>query len=324
MHLSPGVLYESNASNIPVSYFVSDEWPSAWQTPEDVSAERLKTAIAFGPTRWLYRALAKVLGTGCDFPRLRIHHGQFASEFLRKSVEAAAIPVECDRVVNWGVERDEYVCRRNWQTPARRFLFAGQISEHKGVHTGIAAFAVVAKALPELKLELSLVGAVRDSDYEMRLKDIIERNEVSEKVHWLGKLGERDLQRVYQSHDAFLFTSVWNEPFSISLVEAMTAGMVVVSTVTGGTGEIVQNEVNALTFEVDDVSGCARQMERVACEQSLCGRLSQAAEASTLNLTLTSMVTSIEQRLEDAIHSCRDFCSVGTGHTLSQLTSDAR
>ena len=297
MLLTPGVVYETQCLGRPVSFFVSDEWPGIWQTSEDASFNRLNNAMTFAPARWAYHALSCCFGTGRHFGSLNILSGQFASAYLHRKAASAGVALGDACVVNWGIERDNYLCERDWLAPAKTFLYAGQLSNHKGVHTALEAFASVASVAGDRQLRLSLAGSARDVEYESMLKEIVHRYGVSDRVEWLGKLDESQLQAVYKSHDAFLFPSAWNEPFSIALVEAMTAGMVVLSTITGGTGELVQDNQNALVFDANDIQGCARQIRRVSEDLDVCRRLSVSAAADTANLTLKIMVDSLEELL---------------------------
>lgn len=298
MLLSPGVLYEAIETGVPNSFFVSDEWPTVWQTENDVSGQRLAEALEFGPARALYYGCSRVFGTGRRFGPLRIDRCQFASRYLQARMQECGVPLRQVCVVNWGVDRDAYLCERSWRDPARRFLMAGQLSEHKGVHVGLEAFGKLVIANPQVDLHLSIAGTARDLIYESTLRSIVEEYNLGTKVKWLGKLDDRSLQKVYRSHDAFLFPSAWNEPFSIALVEAMSAGMTVVSTTTGGTGELLHDGENALVFNPGDSTECARLLQRISSDAGLCQRLSLGAEAATVSLTLQKMVDAIEQELE--------------------------
>ena len=306
MQLSPGVLDEAYSAAVPVVYYVSDEWPIVWQSVRDASSERLRTSLSFPPARWIHRGLAILLGTNLRIRQIAIR-GQCASEYLRTSIRTAGVQVGELRVVKWGIKRDAYICQRNWNRPVRRFLFAGQLSEHKGVHTAIQAFGKLCKAQPDMDLKLSLAGAARDREYEGMLHSTVKDYDLSEKVEWLGMVSEEALRGVYKTHDAFIFTSIWNEPFSIALVEAMSSGMVVVGTTTGGTGELIKSGGNALTFEAGDVEACKRQLERVVFDTALCKRLSASAIDATIDLTIESMAEAIEQHLSEIV----DAAAVG-------------
>ena len=71
------------------------------------------------------------------------------------------------------------------------------------------------------------------------------------------------MPRVYADHDVFVFPSIWEEPFSIGLLEAMACGQAVVGTTTGGSAEILVDGVNSLVFPPGDPRRLARQVKRL-------------------------------------------------------------
>jgi glycosyltransferase involved in cell wall biosynthesis len=66
------------------------------------------------------------------------------------------------------------------------------------------------------------------------------------KVAFVGFLDRPRLKQLFSTHNVLAFPSQFEEPFGISQVEAMAAGMVVVSSGTGGASEVVEDEVSGL------------------------------------------------------------------------------
>ena len=72
-------------------------------------------------------------------------------------------------------------------------------------------------------------------------------------MHVPGQMSRDALTSAYREHDILVFASTWEEPLGITLLEAMASGLAVVGTGAGGSAEILQPEVNALTFPRSDV-----------------------------------------------------------------------
>jgi len=56
----------------------------------------------------------------------------------------------------------------------------------------------------------------------------------------VSRVGYSEMPALYRSADVFVFPSTWEEPFGISIVEAMASGIPVVATKVGGIPEIVR------------------------------------------------------------------------------------
>jgi len=302
MFLSPGVFDEIKRTGIPVCFFISDEWPGRWMTDEHAGWSRLRASLCFSPASFVARTASMLLRTSTSLEELQFQHCHLASEYLLRKLCSGGIQLNDAWVTHWGVDRERYLCERLWDLPAKRFLYAGQLSEHKGVHTGLEAFAIVAKANPHLNLTLTLAGAADNKDYDRGLSAIAAKHGVGDRIRRLGRVSELELAETYKSHDSLLFTSIWEEPFSIALVEGMTSGMAVLSTLTGGTGELVRNNINALVFPPGDLAECVRQFERLTSDAELCRRLSIEAVNSTSCLTLTQLVDSIESHFAKLVN----------------------
>jgi len=102
-------------------------------------------------------------------------------------------------------------------------------------------------------------------------------------------------------HDVFLLCTSHQEPFARVVLEAMASGMVVVGTLTGGTGEILVEDVTGLTFGAGDSEALARQVMRLADDSALWQRLSSEGQRVVRErYSMEHMVERIEQFLRDA------------------------
>ena len=97
-----------------------------------------------------------------------------------------------------------------------------------------------------------------------------------------------------------MFPSMWDEPFSITLLEAMSSGLAVVGTNTGGSSEILKDEVNALVFPKGDAEACARQVTRLIQTPALFERIRRNARRTIeAEFRLETMIDRIDQTLRN-------------------------
>jgi glycosyltransferase involved in cell wall biosynthesis len=92
-----------------------------------------------------------------------------------------------------------------------------------------------------------------------------------------GFLSSAGLAQAYTRHDIFLLPSA-NEGIPVSLIEAMKTGLVpVVSDITGGIREIVEDDRNGWLCPPDDATAFAARIERLHHDRSLVENISSNA-----------------------------------------------
>jgi glycogen(starch) synthase len=318
---SPDVLYVWNPANIslslvmmaeemglPVAYFVSDEWMTRWVAHQSwlaLWAPRPRKRLA-RYMRPALRALARVrhLPTWEEYARgerrLRYRHVQFASRYLLEAVHGATGgPRDGWEVIHWGVDAERFTPASGSDARGRRLLYVGQVMRHKGVHTAVEAVRILRQELGYADVMLDVVGDGSGAPrYVGRLRRAIARDGLGSAVRFAGPIDRRDLPHVYRDHDVLIFPSVWNEPFSITVLEAMATGVPVVGTLTGGSGEALRDGWNALTFEKEDARACATAVARLLADRALYDRLRTNARQTVVErFTIGRMVDAIETSL---------------------------
>ncbi len=252
---------------IPVRYYLFDNWLATRELDQWFQYCRLLASL---------KPLFKVL-----LPQLRfllpgdpcpLDGAIFASRYLKDVAQLMGKEVTASPVVHWGVPVPagaEFV----HPSPAS-ILYVGQIVPLKGVHTVVEAVGILKKEHGVSSVSLTVVG---DTDfnpgYTRHLVEITERYGISDRVRFAGKVVPEEIGGYLGSHGLFVFPSAWDEPFGISQVEAMAAGMIVLGTATGGSAEIIKDGVNGLRFEREDYRDCARQILRLLEDPELCRRL---------------------------------------------------
>ncbi|MEA1938605.1 MAG: glycosyltransferase, partial [Pseudomonadota bacterium] len=148
--------------------------------------------------------------------------------------------------------------------------FIGRMVPAKDPQMAIRAFAAAASRVPNLKLALIGEGDLLDE-----VRAIAEREGVADRVLWLGARSGRELMPAF---DMFLLSSR-NEGFPYVLLEALDAGLPIVTTDVGGVAETVTDGSNG--FVATDAAGLAESMVRLAQDASLrCSMTSRSKEKS--------------------------------------------
>lgn len=149
----------------------------------------------------------------------------------------------------------------------------GRLHPDKDQATLLRGFARALPRLPHNSL-LAILGKGRLEEY---LKDLARELGIADRVLFLGQVP--DAKRYFKAFDVFALTSD-HEPFGMVLLEAMVAGVPLISTSGGGAGEIVEGL--GILFPLGDDAALAEGLrhlsvldreQRVMCAQQMEQRL---------------------------------------------------
>lgn len=260
--ISLSIVSVAQQLGLPVCYFVSDHWVEEWEKdPGYRTWEKQRPGIR-RPFLWKgVLRLLNVLNLSHAPAPPNLHHLQFVSESLKRDALQKGRDVEKAQVIHWGVDAERFQMTERPQQ-SKRLLFVGQVTRHKGVHTAVEALNLLVQS-GHKTATLTIVGDSAAKAFKAELRQMISLYQLEKHVHFTGLVQREDTPRIYQEHDVLIFPSVWDEPFSITVLEAMASGLAVVGTATGGSGEILEDGVNALVFEKENAQQCADQISRL-------------------------------------------------------------
>ncbi len=88
-------------------------------------------------------------------------------------------------------------------------------------------------------------------------------------MHFEPWVAHDELPARYAAADAFVFPSIWAEPFGIPVAEAMAAGLPVVATGVGGIPEIVADGETGILVSPGDSDSLAEALETIVADPAL-------------------------------------------------------
>lgn len=150
-------------------------------------------------------------------------------------------------------------------------LAVGRFSLEKGHIDLIRAFAALCTQNPVLKARLVLVG---EGPERAHLNQAAEKLGIAKRVVFAGQIS--DVGPYFALADVLALPS-HGEGSPNVLLEAMAAGLPVVSTTVGGIPEIVEHEKSALLLPAGDVSAMTRGLQRVLTDENLARSLQENA-----------------------------------------------
>jgi glycosyltransferase involved in cell wall biosynthesis len=173
------------------------------------------------------------------------------------------------RVIHNGVDAEHFSGERR-PVPGRVVL-VGRLSRAKRPDVALRVLDAVRQHFPEA--ELHIVGGGPEEEQVRRL---VHDLGLSASVRLLGRLD--DVAEVLAGADCLLLTSDW-EGCPLAVLEAMAAGVPVVSTHVGGVPELVADGETGLLAPPRDVAALAAAVERILGHPAFGEQLGEAGRA---------------------------------------------
>lgn len=195
------------------------------------------------------------------------------SAFLKERVFLEGIPRERTELLYWPVE--PAVGRTD--TPHRdgavsRLLFVGAVIPEKGPDVLIDAMKQAISSCPDLSL--TLVG-----EGPAGYMAVLRQAAMGLPVRFTGRLERSAVIDAYRSHDVLVFPSTWEEPYAVVPLEAMSMGLAVIATRTGGTPEAVSDGDTGLLVPAGDPRALAEAIVRLAADPGFSRALAARGQA---------------------------------------------
>jgi len=159
-------------------------------------------------------------------------------------------------VIYNGVEFDRRERTPILSSNRMELVMVGVLSRLKMQHEAIRAVAIARNQMG-LDLRLRIVGD-GDPDYAKSLVDLVREFELEDCVEFTGFVP--NTKELLAESDVALICSS-REAFGRVTVEAMSCGLLVIASRSGGTGEILKDNVTGLLYEVGDVMQLAKCLE---------------------------------------------------------------
>ncbi len=137
-----------------------------------------------------------------------------------------------------------------------RHLFFGRLSLEKDVETLLRAFA----SLPASEC-IDIVGGGPDRERLEKLSDTLG---LTARVHFLGSKYGEALKDVIAQAKSVIIPSAWYENMPYVVLEALSAGKVVIAARMGGIPERIEDGENGLLFEAGDANSLAEKIRSLA------------------------------------------------------------
>ena len=168
--------------------------------------------------------------SGIHLPPVRVVHNGVDVDSLRRQMD--------------GIDREGVRTDLGYEMSDKVVISVSRLRSSKGIHHLVAGFAAARERNTNLKL-LILGGG--DDEYLSELKKQADELGVTEHVKFAGN--QENLAKYFKVADMFVAPNLPPEGFGLSILEAMTAGLPIAASNTGGITELLEKGRVGLLFE---------------------------------------------------------------------------
>ncbi len=173
-----------------------------------------------------------------------------------------------------------------------RLVYFGGIVGSKGVDVLIKACALLMKEHPEKKFSLDIVGPEVEKGLTEKLKTLSSEEGIGELVKFHPPVTGEGRRQVFASTDIFVLPTRM-EGFPFVLLEAMQAGLPVVTTDIPPMNLAIENGMNGMLFEVDNVFDFAAKIYELMLDENKRTLMGKAAREHAIeNYSLEKIMDS--------------------------------
>jgi colanic acid/amylovoran biosynthesis glycosyltransferase len=187
------------------------------------------------------------------------------------------IPLDRICLIQNFVNTEEFeFSNRNFSRRPLRIVFLSRLHSEKGAHVLIDAV----KKLIQRDLQDVSVKIYGDGPYRRDLEKIIAEFHLPA-VRIKGRVDREDVSSALHSGEIFVFPSLRQEGMPLSLLEAMSSGLICIASDVRGPNDIIQHGVNGYLFEPGN-SEILRKLLLKVCREENSLVLTQSARSQIM------------------------------------------
>ena len=176
--------------------------------------------------------------------------------------------------------------------------YVGRLTKTKGIDLLIEAFYKNCERYKNIKLVITGTG-----EQEKELKDKTEMFNLKGLVNFTGR--KENVIPILDKTDIFVYPSIWEEGFGISVVEAMARGCIPITFNKGGLPEIVNDNINGFIADKDDSMCLAKTLSKVIkliiTNKSEALDVSNRAIETAKKFTIENTIENINKEIKELI-----------------------
>ena len=198
---------------------------------------------------------------------------QESARQLRDLTQSANVSVIANAIDTSIFNNGDSAAKNKPDERAIRLLFVGAVGKLKGEKDLIKALALLRQRQPNININIKVAFLGYGAE---NLKDFCDESGVGELVEHLGAVSMAERIGFYQKADIFVLPT-YAEAMPMSVIEAMAAGLAIITTSVGGIPELIEDGANGFLFSPGDVEALAEKISLLLENENIRTRLGAKA-----------------------------------------------
>lgn len=168
-------------------------------------------------------------------------------------------------------------------------LFSGRLSPEKGIKELLEAFVSVKNSGVKLVIAGGYFSGDRSIEniFESELKSLAKK--LGDKIIFTGFVNYRDMPAIYSMADIAVIPSIWNDPAPLTVIEAITSGVPLITTNSGGIVEYANEECAIIVMRDENFKvSLAKAINKLIQDDELRNRMSRKAIEISSDWTISN------------------------------------
>jgi glycosyltransferase involved in cell wall biosynthesis len=176
-----------------------------------------------------------------------------------------------------------------------RIAFLGRLGQRKGIYDLLKAFQEIKKVIPSCKLDVAGDGELE------RAREYADELGLGDSVSILGWIDSSEREEILRNAALFVLPS-YAEGLPMSLLEAMAAGLPVVTTNVGGIPDLVTDGKDGVIVEPGDVAALTDAIKGILLDAKFGERLGKLArERIASQFSIDSAIKQLEKLYSEMV-----------------------
>lgn len=237
-------------------------------------------------------------------PKSSLYQYISCSNWIQQSLMQKGYPVETAQTIYPGAAVEEFYQAELPPRDRLRITYASSVMPYKGADVLINALCLL--HAEGVEFSATFAGGSLMPEFVKALKKFVESKGLQNHIHFAGVLSRKELQQLYRTQNVLVLPSRFQEPFSISLLEAMSAGLTIVTSNTGGSPEAVEHGQTGLIFESEKPLDLANNLRYLLSNPEQWEAMTRQGQQRALSqFSLTSTVEQLEAVLFHLAHQSK-------------------